>query len=249
MEKKKLLLVAISVGVFLVISIVAAILVFQPRNANSGPLAGRQVQTTQTGTNAAPPPSYQLPPSTYVPESSQSFPVDAVDLVRNPSDVPGLRPAPEGMIHQNSDYYVNSYGTNSETVISVPKPSSAAVPDAAPAGRAVSTPKPAISSSTAAKPVAAATPQPKPPVESRSFNDYWVQTGAFSTIAKAEGVKETLATKGITSIIENRDINGSTLFRVRVGPYTSQNEANYWLSLIKSISGFEESQIRQTQRR
>ena len=62
----------------------------------------------------------------------------------------------------------------------------------------------------------------------------------------AERVKATLASKGITSIIENREINGRTLFRVRVGPYTSQNEANYWLSLIKSIDGFEDSQVRQT---
>jgi DedD protein len=30
---------------------------------------------------------------------------------------------------------------------------------------------------------------------------------------------------------------------VRVGPYTSQNEADYWLALIKSIDGFGESQI------
>ena len=254
MEKKKLLLVAISVGVFLVISIVAAILVFQPRNASSGPLGGRQVQATQTGTNASPPPSYQNPPSTYVPGSSQNVPVDAVDLMRNPSDVPGLRPAPEGMVRQNSDYYVNPYGTSSDTVINVPKPSSAAVPDAAPAGKAVPTQRPAASGASASSPAVAAKPQPKPTViepkvDSRPYNDFWVQTGAFSTISKAEGVKETLATKGITSIIENRDVNGRTLFRVRVGPYTSQNEANYWLSLIKSISGFEESQVRQTQRR
>jgi DedD protein len=71
-----------------------------------------------------------------------------------------------------------------------------------------------------------------------------VQTGAFSTITSAEGVKETLASKGITSIIENGNIDGKTLFRVRVGPYISRNEANYWLALIKSIDGFEDSQVR-----
>ena len=254
MEKKKLLLVAISVGVFLVISVLAAIVVFQPRNTSSGSLGSRQVQAAQTGINTAPPAYYQPSPPAYVPGSPQGVPVDAFDLVQNPSDVPGLQPPPEGMIQQNSDYYVTSYGTSPETVISVPKPSSAAVPDTAPAGKAVQAPKPAVSAPAASRPVATAKPQPKPAAtqpkaEPRPSNDYWVQTGAFSTIAKAEGVKETLATKGITSIIENRDVNGSTFFRVRVGPYTSQNEANYWLSLIKSIGGFEESQVRQTQRR
>jgi hypothetical protein len=76
------------------------------------------------------------------------------------------------------------------------------------------------------------------------YNDFWVQTGAFSTIASAEGVIETLASRGITAIVENGIINGRTLFRVRVGPYTSRNEANYWLALIQSMDGFEDSQVR-----
>jgi DedD protein len=66
-------------------------------------------------------------------------------------------------------------------------------------------------------------------------------------VANAEGVREALASKGIASIIDNRVIDGRPLFRVRVGPYTSMNEANYWLSLIRSIDGFEDSQVRQTQ--
>jgi DedD protein len=73
-----------------------------------------------------------------------------------------------------------------------------------------------------------------------------VQTGAFSTIATAEGVKESLASRGITAIIENGIVNGRTLYRVRVGPYTSRNEANYWLALIQSMNGFEDSQVRTT---
>jgi DedD protein len=109
---------------------------------------------------------------------------------------------------------------------------------------AQATPKPA----TTAVPAATAQTQAKPAsVQTKVYNDYWVQTGAFSTIARAEGVKNTLSSKGITSIIENREVEGKTIFRVRVGPYTSQNEANYWLSLVKSINGFEDSQIRQTQ--
>jgi DedD protein len=80
----------------------------------------------------------------------------------------------------------------------------------------------------------------------KTYNDYWVQAGSFAAKARAEDVKETLASKGITSIIENRDVNGATYFRVRIGPYTSQTEADYWLSLIKSINGFEDSQIWQS---
>jgi len=237
MEKKKLLLVAISVGIFLVITIGAAILIFTPKNITPPssaltmrPVSGTATQgTEETGNanNAAP---------------------DPVDLVRNNSEVPGLKPYPEGAIPEESDYYVGGSGTR--TVITVPKPSTAAVPDAPPAGRAVSappvqaTPVP-VSVKPAPQPVVA-----KPAVQqTKVYNDFWVQTGAFSTIARAEGVKEALSSKGITSIIENREVDGTPLFRVRVGPYTSQNEANFWLSLIKSINGFEDSQVRQTQSR
>jgi DedD protein len=73
-----------------------------------------------------------------------------------------------------------------------------------------------------------------------------VQTGSFSTIARAEAVKDTLSAKGIASLVENREVQGKAYFRVRVGPYVSKNEADYWLALIKSINGFEESLVFKT---
>ena len=266
MEKKKLLLVAISVGIFLVITIGAAILVFAPKNTAATGAVSYRSNTGNSGIGTAPPPSYQ-PPGTdanpYAPENNellQPVSVDPVDLVRKSEDVPGLSSPPEGAARQGDSFYVNGAGQGA-TVISVPKPTTAAVPETAPAGRAapaartVSNPAPAASGSSAAasRPAPAAAKPPaassKPAVQTKVYDDYWVQTGAFATIANAEGVKETLATKGITSIIENREVEGKTLFRVRIGPYTSQNEANYWLSLIKTINGFENSQVRMTQSR
>jgi cell division protein FtsN len=79
--------------------------------------------------------------------------------------------------------------------------------------------------------------------------DYWVQTGAFSTKNRADGVKETLASKGINSVVDVQDVNSNTYYRVRVGPYTSEKEAGYWLSLVKTIEGFRDSQIRVSQSR
>jgi DedD protein len=91
-------------------------------------------------------------------------------------------------------------------------------------------------------------PAAKPAADSpKTRNNYWVQTGAFSTKVRAEGAKESLASKGIISSIDNRDIDGKTWYRVRVGPDMSENEAKYWLALVKSIDGFTDSQIRQTQ--
>lgn len=77
----------------------------------------------------------------------------------------------------------------------------------------------------------------------KNYTDYWVQTGAYSTKLRAEAVKEELKIKGISSVLDIKDINGKTYYRVRIGPYTTQKEAQYWLSLVKSIDGFSESYI------
>ena len=294
MEKKKLLLVAISVGVFLVLTIGAALLVFSPNNVSdpyalarypsrvidSGMTAPLSSATESAISGSDPRITGQSSERANAGEGSHPAFLDPVELLRNSGDVPGLRSSPESTAVKSNGSTANGTGRSTETVISVPKPSTAAVPDAPPAGRAEPNARPApastTASSTASKPASTTTPAPASTTASTSAqtstparsapaastqsqarpaaaqarvqDDYWVQTGAFSTVARAEGVKETLASRGITSIIDNREVNGKTLFRVRIGPYTSQNEANYWLSLVKSIGGFEDSQVRQTRR-
>jgi DedD protein len=294
MEKKKLLLVAVSVGVFLVILISASILIFTPKAAG-----------VKTAFSSSRPVSAGIG-GTITPERSQPATVDASDMVKNTDGIWGIQTPPSANASQETNFYLdgektgvisaveqNDGGASAKVTINVPNPSTAAVPHtpAAPARSPAATQpaaKPAVSADAAAKPAvstSSAAPQPaaakpavaaaKPAVtpaastsavskpaaaapaatgaktaqtQSKPRSDYWVQTGAFSTQARAEGAKETLASKGITSIIENRMVDGKTWYRVRVGPYTSENEAKYWLALVKSVDGFNDSQIRQTLR-
>jgi DedD protein len=258
MEKKKLLLVAVSVGVFLVIVVSAAILIFTPKAVETG-----------VALSSARPIPVGAPENLPAVERTQPATVDAADMVRNADGIQGIQPPPQAAAFQENHFYINGENAGEltaaeigagalggpQTVITVPKPSTAAVPDtpvesagrsaprqtAAPAAR----PAPARTSAPAA-----ARPAARPATaEPRTYNDYWVQTGAFTAKVRAEGVKETLASKGITSIIENREVDGRTWYRVRVGPYTSENEANYWLALVKSIDGFGDSQVRMTSAR
>jgi DedD protein len=238
MEKRKLLLIAISVGVFLVIVIGAAILVFPPR-------------TPSPAAVAKPVPAGN-PERTENPNLPAS--VDAIELVKNSVDIQELETPPEDNPQDNVFYIygetpddtvtVNrtSSGAGNRLVVDVPRPVTAAVPDAPPPVKVAAPARqaPPAAPPRAAAPKAAAVPEQKP------RDNFWVQTGSFSTVARAEGVKDTLASKGITSLIENRDVEGKTFFRVRVGPYTSKNEADYWLALIKSIHGFEESLVFKT---
>jgi DedD protein len=78
--------------------------------------------------------------------------------------------------------------------------------------------------------------------------DYWVQTGSFSTQVRAENAKTALAARGMASTISNVTVSGGSYFRVRVGPYTSQSEAIYWLNLIKAMDGFSDSRVMETPR-
>jgi len=208
MEKKKLLLVAVSVGVFLVIVVSAAILVFRP---------GSDIVSTSAVSSISSGPD-------------RSAYTDPTALSRDETFRELQDPNSASPVHDSD---------TANTVISVPKPATAVVPSVAPAEKPA--PKPA------AKPAATVQEKPAPAAPKKSSRDYWVQAGSFSTRERADGVKGTLGTKGITAIVTNLEINGNTYYRVRVGPYTSQNEADYWLAMIKSIDGFQESQIWESQ--
>ncbi|MDR3333843.1 MAG: SPOR domain-containing protein [Treponema sp.] len=267
MEKKKLLLVAISVGIFLIIVIGFSILIFSPKK-NAQATASRPIRAGASGIEGE-----------STPARTQPATVDAVDMIRNREGVQGLQSPPAtvsaGENNERAGETPSQPGTGENAtnlVVAVPKPSvtvSSTAPK--PASVPASQPKPAVTPKPAAQPAArvepkstvtpAAKPQATPVAVSRSQqapvaarpavrqqdNVYWVQVGAYSTQVRAEGVKETLSAKGVTPIIENSDVNGQRVYRVRVGPY-SQDDVNYWLNLIRAINGFEDSQVRISQR-
>jgi DedD protein len=225
MEKKKLLIVAVSVGIVLLIIIAIPLLMIGSRQN----LASAALVERDWITNAEPGVERSL-----ISSSTAIDPQDYPNAIRSDEvDTPQPVEAPH-------------------ITLTVPVPQTAAVPDTPPAQTQR---PPALNLAPSVKPATtkpaakSATPAPiaKPAAASSKNNNYWVQTGAFSTKVRAEGAKESLASKGIISIIDNRDIDGKTWYRVRVGPYMSENEAKYWLALVKSIDGFTDSQIRQTQ--
>jgi DedD protein len=290
MEKKKILLVAVSVGIFLVIAIGAAILIFSPRSgaSSNAVVMGRSNPNTYTPPAAAGNiPVYPRISDPLADSQTPAIPDSAYQFPQPQSNTSGA-PAASTAIQENNFYITGEtqrqpyYSERTETgtagrtttprvVISVPRPEGAKtplLPETQPAASrpggeskpAASPARPAADSSpkaappSPAKPAAARQAAPaktapsRPAAPSRNTYDaYWVQAGSFSTRNHADGVKESLASKGITSIIENRDLDGKTFYRVRIGPYTSQNEADYWLALIQTLDGFESSQVWRSQ--
>jgi DedD protein len=237
-EQRKLLLVAVSTGVFLLITITAAIMMLtpkiQPQNAvfsSAGYSAGTIIPVETVNDTAQPVINNSQETKIYIEGNPDPIAID-----KNNGDNLTIQ-IPKPNTPAVSDSLDNTpSAAKTQTFATAVKPAAVqpAKTQVSTAGKTASTAKTATASSgkTAAK----------------TINDYWIQTGAFSAMFKAEDVKETLLSKGLTSIIENREIDGKTLYRVRLGPYTTEKEANYWLTLVKSIDGFGDSQVRQTTR-
>jgi len=245
MEKKKLLLVAVAVGIVLLIIIGIPLMMVVPRQRSTSPLQSSLPNIERDWGAAIEPAGMQrtqassaVEPSAYTGgaqsrEVNFSEPVEAPHITTLTVPVPETAAVPDTPITQ----------TRKPSTVKLTADQSAA-PVNTPAAKPVAV---AVKAAPAAKPAAKPSVAKAPANSAKTHNNYWVQTGAFSTKIRAEGAKESLASKGIASIIDNRDIDGKTWYRVRVGPYISETEANYWLALVKSIDGFAESQIRLTQ--
>lgn len=102
----------------------------------------------------------------------------------------------------------------------VPKPAAQPAPvNERPAGndRPAAT-APATAATTRPAAVAASTSEPASNVR------YLLQAGAFSAQGEAEGTKARLAMAGVGARVEPAQINGTTVYRVRMGPYNSASE-------------------------
>jgi len=236
MEKKKLLLVAVSVGVVLLIILIIPLLIISPKK-DFGSSWQEQSAVIE------PPNLTQGWENTIEPEQQ------IIDT--KPDEITSIAAVPATPSRDAA--------ASNVTTITIPAPRSVAVPDvqvspvrqAARARQVQAAEAPKEVKQQTAKPVAvkpAVVEKPKM-VKTYDNSSFWIQTGAFSTIKYAEGAKDYLAARGITSIIEDPVINGKTWYRVRVGPYTTRDEANYWLALVKSIDGFSSSQVWETDAR
>lgn len=90
---------------------------------------------------------------------------------------------------------------------------------------------PAAVESQVATPKQVATPSPPapqapPPQAAGKQGTYYLQAGAFRNTGDAEAMKARLLMLGMSAQIEAAQINGTTLHRVRVGPFQGLDEMN-----------------------
>ncbi|MCQ2573106.1 MAG: SPOR domain-containing protein [Treponema sp.] len=80
------------------------------------------------------------------------------------------------------------------------------------------------------------------------ISQYWVQAAAYSNKKSAENARTILDDNKIPAdIFTYQDAKGKVFYRVRVGPYTTKSEAEYWRTKIEKIDVFSTAESYITQ--
>ncbi len=173
---------------------------------------------------------------------------DAVEWVRQDESFPGIKEETEQpddfvVVSEELVYGLPEDGGNSANARNDVKQEGETITLNIPEAEPV---KKAPAAELAAAPVRTAAPQQQAkPVEKKSVRvtEYWIQAGSFSSLAKATEVREKLSDNGALSTVSTTNVNGTNFYRVRLGPYSDQMEADKFLTWIKAVEGFENSYI------
>ena len=99
----------------------------------------------------------------------------------------------------------------------------------------------------------AVSPQPAPvvkpvpvPVPAPSFQEiremgYWVQVFSSVNAAKAESIREDLVAKGLPATVQVKKVESDTWYRVRIGAFEGENEAEHYADTVRAMRGYEAS--------
>lgn len=110
-------------------------------------------------------------------------------------------------------------------------------------------PEPASPAAPAGSPSVAVAPPTAPPAAAPDSKGddratYLLQAGAFRSSSEAESMKAKLALIGFEARVLTADVNGQTMYRVRIGPYAQLDAMNRARARLAE-NGIEASVVRQ----
>ena len=110
-------------------------------------------------------------------------------------------------------------------------------------------PEPASPAAPAGSPSVAVAPPTAPPAATPDSKGddratYLLQAGAFRSSSEAESMKAKLALIGFEARVLTADVNGQTMYRVRIGPYAQLDAMNRARARLAE-NGIEASVVRQ----
>jgi len=274
MEQKRTLWIVAAVGVFLLVVLGAALILYTPQSKQAT-IANSRVTNSSTASNGwiSLAPSAPLQTSTNPDEK-----VEEESSVLSDKEIPNpakteLRTEEVNIYAENANVYsekteLNKLGENATvkaetsekpTTIVLTEPEKTA--EAKASKPEVSKPRSnvAVKNSVSEKQKAPAKPEhkntakaakteqnksvsAKPSVKEPEIVQYWVQVTALTSRKSADEARNKLGENQITADVFTYTDNKKQLFyRVRVGPYTTKSEAEYWRTKISKIDSFQNS--------
>lgn len=267
MEQKRTLWIVAAVGVFLLVVLGAALILYTPQSKAT--VANSRGTNNGTASNGwiSLAPSAQLPDSNLIEENKEIQ--ESADFL--PEDIQNSEKTDLNKLGENATVINSSSEVSAEknaknTATTIDLTESEKVPAAKTANSAVSNAEPkktvaakntaatekAVQPKTAAKPEQKAAPKTvkteskKPAVQKPAAKpepeivQYWVQVTALTSRKAADEARSKLDENQITAdVFTYTDSKKQLFYRVRVGPYTTKSEAEYWRTKISKIDSFQ----------
>ncbi len=255
MEQKKTLWIVAASGVFLLVVIGAALLLNAPSSNAPATASITTIDTTPVTAKVEEPviSPVETPASTSALDSNtlafQSVEngEPAADSAAVDGQVAAATPAPAQTtieLSANTSSAVTATSRAGQEALSNAGAKSTAStiytgnPGASEASKTVAA-APAKSSSAAPKKKVSA-PAPKAPALS---SKYWVQAASFTNKKSADSARAALDDNKIPAeVFTYKDNKDKLFYRVRVGPYTTKSEAEYWKTRVCKIDLFKDTQ-------
>ena len=171
---------------------------------------------------------------------AQTNPQNNINITVNLSEKDNTAKVEEPPVVLTTEYYTGKAKEAEETEkATAVKKTETAVAKASPATTTKATPSTTATKSTAKTTAATPSTGSGAVAKTSAVTRFWVQVAAYSNKKTAENARSVLSDKKINSDIYTYEDNKSKLFyRVRVGPFTTKSEAEYWQSKIVEIADF-----------
>lgn len=257
MEQKKTLWIIAAVGAFLLVVIGAAAIMYSPAKAPTPAIASvspvAKVSTSSGWTNSQP---------IAIPDSVTTKANEVVVLADN-ATVYDMQSKDSTTIDLNSlkqETALEAQPQNINITVNIPEVSSKEATEKVTVTpsevrneskpvvktepvKAVSTPAVKTVTKTTTKATTKTTSAAPAPKAEPKKTQFWVQVAAYSNKKGAEGARSVLdANKIPADIFTYKDNKDKLFYRVRVGPYTTKSEAEYWRTRIIKIDEFSKAE-------
>lgn len=276
MEQKRTLWIIAAVGVFLLVVLGAALMLYAPaakpaqsvassRGMDNGTASNGWISLAPSAPSQGKPYDYDANEDAYNFEGEASetmgteFRTDEVNIYAETANVysettnmNGLGKNPQTVINTTT-IDLNGSSTPNVAVKSEPVPPAAVTKPAEKAvAKAPAQVKPVETKAVAKAPAKTVTQKATPvkqtvaakttsTVQSKpAITQYWIQVTALTSRKSADAAREVLGQNQITAdVFTYTDAKNQLFYRVRVGPYTTKSEAEYWRTKIAKIDNFK----------